>query len=86
MSLFGLVMCSAVQERGSVTVKTREPTRYFMTVSEAVDLVSQAGVLGADRDVMVLEIGQPVRIDDLARRLIELSGLIPDVDSPITYT
>jgi len=43
-------------------------------------------VLGADRDVMVLEIGQPVRIDDLARRLIELSGLIPDVDSPITYT
>lgn len=71
---------------GPVTVTTADTTRYFMTVSEAVDLVLQAGVVGEDRDIMVLEMGQPVRIVELARQLIELSGLIPDVDIPIVFT
>jgi FlaA1/EpsC-like NDP-sugar epimerase len=57
--------------------------RYFMTIPEAVQLVLQAGVNGGHGDVFVLDMGHPVRILDLARDLIRLSGLVPDQDIPI---
>ncbi|WP_159083712.1 polysaccharide biosynthesis protein [Nocardioides terrigena] len=59
---------------GPVTVVHPDITRYFMTVEEAVQLVIQAGAIGQDGEVMILDMGQPVKIDDVARQLIELSG------------
>ncbi|WP_457191269.1 polysaccharide biosynthesis protein, partial [Nocardioides sp. P5_E3] len=59
---------------GPVTVVHPEITRYFMTVEEAVQLVIQAGAIGEDGEVMILDMGQPVKIDDVAKQLIELSG------------
>jgi FlaA1/EpsC-like NDP-sugar epimerase len=59
---------------GPVTVTDPEVTRYFMTVQEAVQLVIQAGAIGRDGEVLVLDMGEPVRIDDVARRLVEESG------------
>ncbi len=61
-------------------------TRYFMTIPEAVQLVLQAVTLGSDGDVYMLDMGDPVRIMALARKLIEMSGLRPDVDIPIRVT
>ena len=69
-----------IREGGPITLTSKEVTRYFMSIPEAVDLVLQAGVIGHDRDIMVLEMGEPVKIYDMARRLIELSGLVPDKD------
>src|SRR5437868_5136972 len=60
--------------------------RYFMTIPEASQLVLQAGALGQRGEIFVLDMGQPVRILDLARDLIILSGLRPDVDIPIVFT
>ena len=71
---------------GPVTVTTPEVRRFFMTIPEAVDLVLLAGTIGCSRDIMVLEMGESIRIVDLARRLIELSGLVPDKDIRITFT
>jgi len=70
---------------GPVTVTTPTVRRFFMTIPEAVDLVLLAGTVGRHREIMVLEMGQSIRIVDLARRLIELSGLIPDKDIPIRF-
>jgi FlaA1/EpsC-like NDP-sugar epimerase len=58
-------------------------TRYFMTIPEAVQLVIRAGSLGSGGEVFVLEMGEPVSIEQLARDMIELSGLRPDVDIAI---
>ena len=69
-----------------MTVTSEQVTRFFMTISEAVELVLAAGSQPVDRRVFVLEMGSPVRIDSLARRMIELSGFVPDVDIPIVYT
>lgn len=70
---------------GPVTVTTENSRRYFMTIPEAVELVLMAGIVGKDRQVMVLEMGEPVKIANLARRLIELSGFVPEKDIPIEY-
>ena len=74
-----------IAEGGPVTVTSREVTRYFMTIPEAVELVIAAGAFADDRQICVLEMGEPVKIDSLARRMIELSGFVPDVDVRIEY-
>ena len=71
---------------GPVTVTHKDIIRYFMTISEAVSLVLQASVYAHAGEVFVLDMGDPVRIDDLARNMIRLSGLEPDVDIKIEYT
>src|SRR6185437_2367200 len=81
-----------IRRGGPVTVTHPEVIRYFMTIPEAAQLVIQAGSMAKGGDVFVLDMGRPVRIDDLARRLINLMGLTvrdadnPDGDIEIEYT
>jgi FlaA1/EpsC-like NDP-sugar epimerase len=71
---------------GPVTVTTPDTRRYFMTIPEAVDLVLLAGTIGRDRDIMVLDMGESIKIVDLAKRMIELSGLVPGKDIKIEFS
>ena len=72
-----------IKEGGPLTVTDVDIIRYFMTTPEAVELVIQAGAMGQGGDVFVLDMGKPVRIDDLARKMIRLSGLeVKDVQHP----
>ncbi len=75
-----------IAKGGPVTVTDKNIIRYFMTIPEAVALVMESGAYARGGEIFVLDMGEPVRIDDVARKMIKLSGLVPDVDIKVEYT
>lgn len=75
-----------IERGGPVTVTHPDIIRYFMTIPEACRLVLEAASFGKSGEIYVFDMGEPVKIIDLARRMIEMAGLLPDVDIPIQFT
>lgn len=75
-----------IKQGGPVTVTDPNIERYFMTIAEAVHLVLYAAGIGEGDEVFILDMGDPVKVDNLARQMIYLAGLTPEVDVPIVYT
>lgn len=75
-----------IKERGPVTVTHPEITRYFMTIPEACQLVLEAGTIGKGGEIFIFDMGKAVKILDLAKKMIRLSGYEPDRDIPIVFT
>jgi FlaA1/EpsC-like NDP-sugar epimerase len=75
-----------ISSGGPVTVTDPEVTRYFMTISEACSLILQAGAIGQGNEIFLLKMGTSIKIDQMARDLITLSGYVPDKDIAIHYT
>ena len=75
-----------INSGGPLTVTHPEMTRYFMSIPEATQLILQCGVYGKNREIFVLEMGKPIKILQMAKDLIRLSGFEPEVDIPIVFT
>jgi len=75
-----------IKKGGPVTVTHPEMTRYFMSIQEASQLILQSGAIGNGGEIILLEMGKPIKIDQLARDLIKLSGFEPETDIPVVYT
>ena len=75
-----------IKKGGPVTVTDPEITRYFMTIPEAVQLVLEAGTMGKGGEIYIFDMGKPVKVVDLARKMIQLTGLVPDEDIKIVFT
>ena len=74
-----------IADGGPVTVTDPDVTRYFMTIPEACQLILQSAAMGQGGEIFILNMGTPIRIDDMARDLIRLSGFEPNVDIKIEY-
>ncbi len=75
-----------IEAGGPITITHPEIVRYFMTIPEACELVLQAGTMGEGGEIFVFDMGEPVKILDLAKRMIKLSGFEPNIDIKIIYT